>query len=181
MNPYYNRETKTLYLKRDVKNPYIKVDGEINIYLTAVSKETYEEVKDFKKLPKEIQEELQLKHQHIDLTNMVMFGNGNKDRLPLPKLKEFLYVLVSRSKEYSTSPLAVKECFRNYENRYESWLHMLAYVNTCQDIKMCWESALRKLGAKGVHGLKNDKIPFYVVIWYDQTPLSSVSAKHNLK
>lgn len=189
LTPYLNKETKTLYLNNVTNYKYIinneenLKDKPCNIYLTSISKEDLSIIESYKRASVESKKEIQDRFKHINLSNIIMLGNGNKKNTTHSKLEGLLEVFSKKDREKLSKNRfykAVELFYRNYEKSREVWLEQSDFINMCPDVKMCWESALRKLGARNVHGLRNEYNPFYVVIWYDDVKFSKVKQTHNL-
>lgn len=162
--PYFNRHTKTIYLNT-LKNNYLvlKVFPElswknVNIFMTAITEEESLLINNYLKQgqAEEVKIDIQKQFPRINLKGIIANGNGNE------KATSFGSVLqLKKSNSHSSSAMPR---YRNYEVSYEKW-NENPYVNLCPESRMSYESVLRKLGAKGVHGMNNKNIPFYTVLW----------------
>ena len=175
--PYYNRETNTLFLscsKRSSQTDRIfnKLEGnKFNIYITAITKEDNDTLEKLL-AGSMISEEDVKKYKHINLSSIIATGDGNG------KYISFMFPLVQEilPTQYSKTDLPT---YRSYENSYEKW-EGKAHVTLCPDKRMSYESALRKLGAKGIHGQNNDNLPFYIVVWADTIEQWEIKGTHGL-
>ena len=174
IQPYYNRENNTLFLSRghapNLMHRIVwfepdKMNFPMNFLINAISEEENELIDEYlKSKDEEHKEEIQKKFPYVDLERVITNGNGNTTGVSstlspiLQSLKKNLDI--SERRKNFNRPIS----YRSYERSYEYWKDILPHVNLCPDAKMCWESVLRKLGAKKVYGMNNDYIPFYVVV-----------------
>ena len=162
--PYFNFELKTLHLNTLKGNNIVtKVfpelySTEVDIFLTAISKPENVLVDHYlrKDQTDEVKEEIKKVFPHINLDKVLANGNGNE--------KASSYSSLLQKKPVTNNSASMLPFYRNYEVSYEKWYDN-PYVNMCPEGRLCYESALRKLGAKGVHGMNNIHIPFYTVLW----------------
>jgi len=168
IQPYFNNDTKTLFLSTKESNnlvektvPHLSKEKRINFYITAITELDVEILKTLltnTKLTDEEKEPL-LAILPINHSNIIAYGNGNEGGSSI--FSPMFQVNFGTSNTSHQDPR-----WRSYEQTYEYWDNN-PFINMCPDKKMCYESALRKLGAEGVHGMDNDKLPFYTVIWCD--------------
>lgn len=182
MKPYFNEETSTIYINslkgnKNIIAREISVNGkkedvvkkkEYSVYVTKVSEEDISAIRSYKSLSEDDKNSLKARVPNVIFDNVLILGNANKKRLPISSFSDYLQKEVRVDRGASLTDINKRqEYYRNYERRYETWENNCMFVNSCPDVKMSWQSIIRKLGAKGVHGINNSDIPFYVIIWYD--------------
>lgn len=173
MKPYIDKDTKTLFLNKIENHKYTIAKNrdlrnvEVSYYMTAISEEDVKVLNSYISATKEEKEKLTKQYPHIDLENIILLGNANKKYGSYSNMKGLMMTISRFNRELpKINPNYEVVFYRNYQVTEEKWEESLAYLNPCPDIKMSWQSAIRALGAKGVHGLNNSNIPFYVVIWF---------------
>jgi len=168
--PYYNKDTKTLFLSTTGWNKLVektapqlvKTGLRINFYITAIKEEDVALIQAYLRALKEnkLTDEIEDSIKHLpNLTNVIAYGNGNDGGGYV-----FSSIFEMRHPNHQSAINAPK--WRSYEQTSEYWGDN-PYINMCPDSRMCYESALRKLGAEGVNGINNKKIPFYTLIHAD--------------
>tara|TARA_R110000772_G_C13310328_1_gene440508 strand:- start:38031 stop:38606 length:576 start_codon:yes stop_codon:yes gene_type:complete len=177
--PYYNSLNNVLYINTVKYNRLIEqVDPslytkEVNYYMSPISEVQSILLGLYTKgtLDEKEKKDLEKSLKHINLKGILMYGDGNKRHTSYGRFSTLFQGILPKDRELY---------FRNYQQTFYQWRDTISMVNICPDAKMCWQSMLRKLGAKGVHGLTNNFEPFYVVVWYDLIPKEGIKRVHGL-
>ena len=191
IQPYFNTQTKTLYINTVHNNDIVlKVNedlknSDVNIYMTPVTKKEHDILVFYcqgKKIDEAEIENIKVMFPHINIDNILMYGNGNERYTSYGRFSSlFQQEERRRMTGYGQRNQNIGELsFRSYEKSYEDWHESAAHTNLCTDMKMCWQSAIRKLGGKEIHGLDNDYIDFFVILWYNILSLDEIRTIHGL-
>lgn len=190
--PYYNEETKTLFINRLFNNSLIignfkeLTNIKTNVYITTINEEKSKIIENYLKRKSKFEEseieEINKKLYPININYIIAYGNCNAYYNFYNKISSLLQFKKAKNYENTKTFFRKEEgiTYRNYEKPYEYWYNNFL-VDMCPDIRMCWNSILRKTGFKGLKGIENDETPHYIVVWFDTLKTyNEIKKIHNL-